>query len=556
MDRTGEFQSIIKRIASSSGQPLPEVPFDVVTEHSRYMNETLSSITSHFVSANSTLTKLESLVKNRSYTASTSVGGCLDPVSDCLTEYSRLSGSISSLCKALDAGDGDNNQSAGRSNPSERLHYKVISQSIMKAMVPPNKSESESSVPSSRDGGPTAPLFMSRSLSSSLLPSPSLPPNLGSRLKAALSTRESVLAEQADRRRNLESEIGTTPDGRLTSDKYRESAIRPTPAGASSRTVRELAASSAMFAEEPSTNAPMMQHQPPAGKVIAVLPFVHPGGAVPIHHAAGAKGFAPTFVNAPTSVSKPTPVIVSAPVPSSHLPPPPSHHLSTNLKAYHPSQFPPPTTRGVAPPPPPLAAPQPPPLVPSYGGFAARAYGVVPPPPQMYAAPSSHVGDNDGVLLGGGGGGGGGVRHRVGAPPSSSQPRVYVAGGYVLPSSDDSGGDGAGGHLRGVPQQQQQQQQSSSRGPSLRYDDALTLERGLAELSGAFGRMASLVQSQGEVVCKIEDDVTTAGLMVEDGYESVMRTHEIKSGNRALIVKVFAILILLILLFRFTIARP
>merc|ERR1712071_349463 len=110
------------------------------------------------------------------------------------------------------------------------------------------------------------------------------------------------------------------------------------------------------------------------------------------------------------------------------------------------------------------------------------------------------------------------------------------------------------------PQQQQQRQQQHSQlqqqyehrtQTRLRLEEARKAERSIAELTQIFGKMASLVSSQEEVIENIEYDVENAYMQTEGASKEIGKLYEMKQGNRGLILKVFGILIFMIVFMRF-----
>lgn len=89
-----------------------------------------------------------------------------------------------------------------------------------------------------------------------------------------------------------------------------------------------------------------------------------------------------------------------------------------------------------------------------------------------------------------------------------------------------------------VRQQERQSQQ--------RLQEARQAEKSLAELGNVFGKMSTLISQQSEVMDKIEDDVECALFDVTAGQQEITTLYSIKKGNRALIIKVFGILIFFI----------
>jgi len=97
----------------------------------------------------------------------------------------------------------------------------------------------------------------------------------------------------------------------------------------------------------------------------------------------------------------------------------------------------------------------------------------------------------------------------------------------------------------------QLQLRKESRQTQSRLETAREAEKSLAELTTMFTKMSTLIQSQGEVLIKVEDDVEAAMIQVNAGAEEITKLYIITKGNRGLIIKVFSILILLIILMRF-----
>jgi hypothetical protein len=95
------------------------------------------------------------------------------------------------------------------------------------------------------------------------------------------------------------------------------------------------------------------------------------------------------------------------------------------------------------------------------------------------------------------------------------------------------------------------QMRRESRQTQQRLESARQAERSLAELTTMFSKMSHLIQSQGETLMKIEDDVEAAMDHVEAGREEIIKLYEWTKGNRGLIIKVFSLLIFFIVFMRF-----
>lgn len=99
--------------------------------------------------------------------------------------------------------------------------------------------------------------------------------------------------------------------------------------------------------------------------------------------------------------------------------------------------------------------------------------------------------------------------------------------------------------------QSQIQKRRAARQTQTRLESARMAEKTLAELTSMFGKMSNLIQSQGETLEKIEDDVEIAVGYVDDGYKEVEKLYDFTKGNRGLIVKCFGILIFMVVLMKY-----
>ena len=78
---------------------------------------------------------------------------------------------------------------------------------------------------------------------------------------------------------------------------------------------------------------------------------------------------------------------------------------------------------------------------------------------------------------------------------------------------------------------------------------AHNIESQIGKLGDVFSRFSSLVAQQSEVVERLDMDVEGAMHEVEAGHVEISKAQKILHGNRALMIKVFALLIVLIVLF-------
>jgi syntaxin 5 len=149
-----------------------------------------------------------------------------------------------------------------------------------------------------------------------------------------------------------------------------------------------------------------------------------------------------------------------------------------------------------------------------------------------------------------------------GAPSYYGGPRPY-GGGY---GSSNSHTPSYQGHSVGMRQrrgmshdtqqndtqhaEQMLQQRLQQRQTNQRLQEARQAERSLVELGTLFGKMSSLITQQSEVLEKVEDDVEAAFTDVTAGQQEIAVLQALKKGNRALIIKVFALLIFFIIFMR------
>ena len=98
---------------------------------------------------------------------------------------------------------------------------------------------------------------------------------------------------------------------------------------------------------------------------------------------------------------------------------------------------------------------------------------------------------------------------------------------------------------------QQIEMRRQNRQTASRLQSARMAEKSLAELTTMFSKMSNLITQQGEVLERIEDDVEAAGGDIDAGHDELVKVYGYTKGNRALILKVFAVLIFLICFMRF-----
>ena len=169
---------------------------------------------------------------------------------------------------------------------------------------------------------------------------------------------------------------------------------------------------------------------------------------------------------------------------------------------------------------------------------------------QTRSVPANNQYYNPSAVPSNGGGGGGGYY---------SHSTAGAAGGYGLGYGDvgmrnrrQQQGPSSNGSATMQQQQQQQEleQRQIQRQTAQRAREARQAERQIGELGQLFGKMSTLIATQGEVVEQIEEDVEAAHVDIVAGEKELSKLYQLKKGNRPLIIKVYAILIFLICFMR------
>lgn len=81
------------------------------------------------------------------------------------------------------------------------------------------------------------------------------------------------------------------------------------------------------------------------------------------------------------------------------------------------------------------------------------------------------------------------------------------------------------------------------------------IESTIAELGGIFQQLAQMVQQQGETVQRIDVDTSDIANNVSGAQRELLRYYTNMSGNRALMLKVFGVLIIFFVSFPFGFTR-
>lgn len=115
----------------------------------------------------------------------------------------------------------------------------------------------------------------------------------------------------------------------------------------------------------------------------------------------------------------------------------------------------------------------------------------------------------------------------------------------------DMGGNGSslGGLESGQQMQMQAQQSNQDQYLGQRASAIESIESTIQELGQIFGQLATMVAQQGETVQRIDADTTDISNNVTGAQRELLQYYASVSGNRALMLKIFGILICFFLLF-------
>lgn len=171
----------------------------------------------------------------------------------------------------------------------------------------------------------------------------------------------------------------------------------------------------------------------------------------------------------------------------------------------------------------------------AYGGGSNSAYGGGGGSNSAYGG-GGYGGGSSGTYGGGYGGGGYGGAYGVSGNKMGMRQRRPAAALQQDHQHQETD------HMQAQLIQRQQERQTVQR-----VQEARQAERSLAELGTLFGKMSTLITQQSEVMDKIEDDVEAANVDVMAGQQEIATLYSIKKGNRALILKVFGLLIFFII---------
>ncbi|KAL7467056.1 hypothetical protein ACHAXS_007326 [Conticribra weissflogii] len=126
-------------------------------------------------------------------------------------------------------------------------------------------------------------------------------------------------------------------------------------------------------------------------------------------------------------------------------------------------------------------------------------------------------------------------------PTRQTQSSLQIDRGH----EDDADKDDENKYSKSTTQQQIQIRRQNRETQS-RLASARLAEKSIAELGVMFTKMSTLISQQGEVLERIEDEVERAGGDIDAGHDEIVKLYGMTKGNRALILKVFGILIFFI----------
>jgi len=98
-------------------------------------------------------------------------------------------------------------------------------------------------------------------------------------------------------------------------------------------------------------------------------------------------------------------------------------------------------------------------------------------------------------------------------------------------------------------QKQQQQMLLLEQASRRRLEHAQTIESEIGKLGDMFSRFSTLIAEQAEVVVRLDDDLEVARVEVDAGYDALTDAQRLIKGNRSLIIKVFALIIVFTFIF-------
>lgn len=125
------------------------------------------------------------------------------------------------------------------------------------------------------------------------------------------------------------------------------------------------------------------------------------------------------------------------------------------------------------------------------------------------------------------------------------------ADGTADPAISDIANVGDSSDVLALPNQSQQMllmQEQDNRYLQERNNAVETIESTINEVGGLFQQLATMVQEQGEVIQRIDDNVEDVSLNIGGAHRELLKYYNNISSNRWLMLKIFGILIIFFLL--------
>lgn len=125
------------------------------------------------------------------------------------------------------------------------------------------------------------------------------------------------------------------------------------------------------------------------------------------------------------------------------------------------------------------------------------------------------------------------------------------ADGTADPAISDITNIGDNSDVLALPNQSQQMllmHEQDNRYLQERNSAVETIESTINEVGGLFQQLATMVQEQGEVIQRIDDNVEDVSLNIGGAHRELLKYYNSISSNRWLMLKIFGILIIFFLL--------
>lgn len=146
----------------------------------------------------------------------------------------------------------------------------------------------------------------------------------------------------------------------------------------------------------------------------------------------------------------------------------------------------------------------------------------------------------------------------VGSPGMGTSDNPFLAsldlGSAVAAASGKANGsyhDNQGGDVLSLPDQSQQLlllEEQNNQYIQERSNAVEAIESTINEVGGLFQQLATMVQEQGEVIQRIDDNVEDVSLNISGAQRELMKYYHSVSSNRWLMLKIFGVLIVFFLL--------